>query len=140
MALVAVQLQPHAFDGGAHRGSIETMAFDDVVDSLLHDDARRLVHRVQHVRGLGVMVEMAGTPVIEDLRQVEIVAADAFRGDFLRAVRHAGFNALALFHHGHCSVGNGDGRHAGRSAEAFLHAGRGDVDAPFVHSEVVADH
>ena len=116
------------------------MALYDVVDSLFHDDACGFMHRIQHMRGLGVVIEMSRSPIIEDLRQIEVVAADALLGDFLHSVCHARLDALALFHHSHRSVGNGDGGHAGWAAKAFLHACRGDVDAPFIHFEVIAYH
>lgn len=73
---VAEDLEAEGLHAGEHRCTCELVAVDDVVAPLTQQHGRALSRRVEHGGGLGVVIESARAPVVEDHAEVEVVGAD----------------------------------------------------------------
>ncbi len=94
---------------------------------------------VEHVGGLGVVVDARRAPVVHELREVEVVGTDALasRQDLVGRVGNALLDGLAGNHDLEGARRDHNRRDASGTAHALLHAGRGNVDAPLGAAQVV---
>src|ERR1035438_2026956 len=98
------------------------MPRDARVEAFLDNDQERLVQRIGHVDGRGVMVEAATAAtdvILAQHRHIEIPGL------------HLG---LARIHAGQRAFAEADGRQAGRAAQALLGAAIDGVDTPVIHA------
>ena len=76
-ALVAEDREPQALHAGEHRRAVEPVPLDRLLEALVEEHAGALARAVEHGGGLGVVVEPARTPVVDEHGEVEVVAGDA---------------------------------------------------------------
>src|SRR5207244_2775062 len=113
--LLAEEGEAERVDAGAQRVAVQTMAGEAGREPFFAHRAQRLAQAVHHRGRGGVMVEAGRAPVVRELAEVEIVAADpgpAFSDDALgpRVERHR--------------------RQPRGAAQALLGAGGRDVEGP----------
>ncbi len=130
---VAKGLEPHRLDALQQRIAVQFVAGDAVVESLLEDQARALPGGEQRRGRFGMVVKALRPPVIHHHAEIEIVGVDHLVDAIVMGIGadpllNAAAAADDLFH----PRAEGDGRGAGRSAQALLHPGGHGVQLPGV--------
>ena len=74
--LLAEEREPEGLEPRAQRVAVQTMTREAGLESFLAHDPQGLAQAVDHGRGRRVVVEARGTPVVGELAEVEVVAAD----------------------------------------------------------------
>ena len=135
---VAEHREPERLDAREHRPPGDLVPVDDLVTALEQQHARALPRRVQHARGLGVVVQPARTPVVEDLPQIEVVRAHEVGRRGIPGLTDARLDLLAGLDHLDRTRAQRDRRRPARAAEALLQARSRRVEPPGIRIERVA--
>ena len=130
---IAKGLEPHRLDALQQRIAVQFVAGDAVVESLLEDQARALPGSEQRRGRFGMVVKALRPPVIHHHAEIEIVGVDHLVDAIVMGIGadpllNAAAAADDLFH----PRAEGDGRGAGRTAQALLHPGGHRVQLPGV--------
>ncbi|OMP13227.1 hypothetical protein COLO4_02049 [Corchorus olitorius] len=136
---IAKGFQPHALNAFQQRITVQFVARDAVIQPFLQDQTGTFACAKQRRGGFGMVVEPLRSPVIHDHAEIEVVGVDHLVDAILMCVgTDALLHALTLADHRFHLRAQGDRRGTGRTAEAFLHAGRDRIQPPGIGFQRVA--